>query len=139
MHARIVRRAEKLIEALPSVDLFEQKICSQIEMELHGGNTNAAAVAEHLGLSARTLHRRLQQAGMTYQELLDRVRLRLAVRHLAAGRPIGQVATLTGFAQASTFHRAFKSWTGKTPTEYQENELPHLARVLHGIDANSGS
>lgn len=139
MHARIVRRAEKLVEGLPNVDLFEHKICAQIEIELQGGNTNAAAVAERIGLSARTLHRRLQQIGLSYQELLDRVRLRLAVRHLAAGKPIGQVAALTGFAQASTFHRAFKSWTGKTPAEYQETELPHLARVLNGIDADSGS
>jgi AraC-like DNA-binding protein len=118
---RIVQQAEKFLSALPSLDFFEDRVCSQIEAELPGGNTNAAAVAEKLGVSARTLHRRLHQEGTSYQDLLDRVRFRLAVRHLGAGRTVAEVAHLVGFAQASTFHRAFKSWTGETPAEYQEH------------------
>jgi AraC-like DNA-binding protein len=116
---RIVRGAERLLAQLPSLELFEDKVCAQIEAELPRGNTNASAVAERLGVSQRTLHRKLQHEGASYQALLDRVRLRLAVRHLGAGRSISDVATLVGFAQASTFHRAFKSWTGETPAEYQ--------------------
>jgi AraC-like DNA-binding protein len=117
--ARIVRGAERLLAQLPSLELFEDKVCAQIEAELPRGNTNASAVAERLGVSQRTLHRKLQHEGASYQALLDRVRLRLAVRYLAAGRSISDVATLVGFAQASTFHRAFKNWTGETPAEHQ--------------------
>jgi len=118
---RVTQHAEKLLAALPSLDFFEDRVCAQIEAELPDGNTNAAAVAEKLGVSARTLHRRLQQEGTSYQDLLDRVRFRLAVRYLGAGRTVAEVAQLVGFAQASTFHRAFKSWTGETPAEYQEH------------------
>jgi len=118
---RITQQAEKMLSALPSMEFFEDRVCAQIEAELPNGNTNASAVAEKLGVSARTLHRRLHQEGTSYQDLLDRVRFRLAVRHLGSGRTVAEVAQLVGFAQASTFHRAFKSWTGETPAEYQEH------------------
>ena len=117
--ARLIREAESLLAALPNGELFEDRVCAQIGAELPNGNTNAGAIAEKLGVSARTLHRRLQHEDTSYQELLDRVRQRLAMAHLGAGKAIAQVAELVGFAQASTFHRAFKGWTGETPAEYQ--------------------
>jgi AraC-like DNA-binding protein len=120
---RVLSQADKLLLDLPNVAQFEDTVCAQIETELPHGNTNSASVAERLGVSGRTLHRRLHERGTTYQELLDRVRLRLASRLLAAGRPIADVAASVGFSQASTFHRAFKSWTGQTPTEYQQRCL----------------
>lgn len=120
---RALNQADKLLLDLPNVAQFEDTVCAQIETELPNGNTNSASVAERLGVSGRTLHRRLHERGTTYQELLDRVRLRLASRLLAAGRPIADVASSVGFSQASTFHRAFKSWTGQTPTEYQQRCL----------------
>ena len=122
LRERIVQQAERMLSVLPSVDLFEDKVCAQIEAELPDGNTNAAAVAEKLGVSCRTLPRRLPQEGTSYQDLLDRVRFRLAVRYLGSGKSIGDVAVLVGFAQASTFHRAFKNWTGETPAEYQDRQ-----------------
>ena len=134
---RVTQHAEKLLAALPSLDFFEDRVCAQIEAELPDGNTNAAAVAEKLGVSARTLHRRLQQEGTSYQDLLDRVRFRLAVRYLGAGRTVAEVAQLVGFAQASTFHRAFKSWTGETPAEYQEHHGSPSASIPPGANGTT--
>jgi AraC-like DNA-binding protein len=115
------RRARKTIDALPVIDDFVEIVRERVEAELPSGNTNASWVAETLGISPRTLHRRLQAEGTSYQDELDRVRGKLAMRYLASRKhTINEVASLVGFAQASAFHRAFKSWTGETPAEYQE-------------------
>jgi AraC-like DNA-binding protein len=119
VRAHLERQAQSLLAELPAIDVFEDKVSAQIRAELPTGNTNASVIAEKLGVSARTLHRRLQQEGTSYQDLLDSVRLRLSVGYLEAGKSISQVALLVGFAQASTFHRAFKHWTGETPADYQ--------------------
>jgi AraC-like DNA-binding protein len=115
------RRVQRALEALPAIDDFVEMVRERIEAELPDGNTNAASVAEKMGVSQRTLHRRLQAEGATYQDLLDKVRCRLSQRHLASRKhTINEVAQLVGFAQPSAFHRAFKAWTGETPSEYQE-------------------
>jgi AraC-like DNA-binding protein len=119
IRAHLERQAQSLLAELPAIDVFEDKVSAQIRSELPSGNTNASVIAEKLGVSARTLHRRLQQEGTSYQDLLDNVRLRLSIGYLESGKSISQVALLVGFAQASTFHRAFKSWTGETPADYQ--------------------
>lgn len=134
LRARMILHAESLLAALPSIEVFEDKVCERIVAELPAGNTNASAVAERLGVSSRTLHRRLQHEGTSYQTLLDRVRLRLALGYLEAGKPIAEVALLVGFAQASTFHRAFKSWTGETPADHvlRKRPRPQLRPRLAG-------
>jgi AraC-like DNA-binding protein len=117
----IEHRAKKTVEGLPAVDDFVEIVCERIEAELPDGNTNAAWVAEKLGMSPRTLHRRLQTENTSYQDLLDKVRCRLATRYLSQRKhTINEVAALVGFAQPSAFHRAFKGWTGETPADYQE-------------------
>lgn len=131
LRGRLIRHAESLLAQLPSLEVFEDKVCAEIRSALPAGNTNASAVAERLGISARTLHRRLQQEQTSYQELLDAVRLRMAVSHLETGKSIAEVAALVGFAQPSTFHRAFKSWTGRTPADYQTRRPP-LEAAAHG-------
>jgi AraC-like DNA-binding protein len=117
----IESRAKQAVERLPALDDFVQIVCERIEAELPGGNTNASRVAEKLGMSQRTLHRRLQAESTSYQDLLDKVRCRLATRYLVSHKhSINEVAQLVGFAQPSAFHRAFKAWTGETPSDYQE-------------------
>ena len=66
-------RAREALEALPAIDDFVQLVRERIEAELPDGNTNASRVAETLKISQRTLHRRLQTEGISYQELLDKL------------------------------------------------------------------
>ena len=77
-------------------------------------------VAERLGMSARTLQRKLHASGTSHQELLDEMRRDLAVRYLREpGMAVCEVAYLLGFSESSAFHRAFKRWTGTTPSEFR--------------------
>ncbi len=117
-------QGHKLVQQLPSLEDFVARVREQIEAELPNGNTTAGSVADKLAISGRTLHRRLRSHGTTYQEQLDQVRYRLATRYLASKRyPLGEVAALVGFAQQSAFQRAFKTWAGQTPAEFQQRRV----------------
>lgn len=71
--------------------------------------------------SARTLSRKLQAQGWQYQQLVDQVREIHARRYLSNPRlGITYIAHMLGYADYSGFHRAFKKWTGLSPSEYRE-------------------
>jgi AraC-like DNA-binding protein len=72
--------------------------------------------ARRLGMSGRTLARRLDEEGTSFQGVLDEVRRDLATRYLSQGRlSVSEVAYLTGFRSVSAFHRAHRRWTGQAP------------------------
>jgi AraC-like DNA-binding protein len=74
-------------------------------------------------MSPRTLQRRLEAAGTTYQELLDEVRRQSARRLLAnTNLDAGEVAFLLGFEELNSFTRAFHAWEGTTPTRWRESD-----------------
>jgi AraC-like DNA-binding protein len=79
-----------------------------------------AAVASALHLSPRTLHRRLEEEGSSFQAIKDALRRDLAINRLAkTQQPLAQIAVDLGFADASAFYRAFVSWTGMAPAHYR--------------------
>jgi AraC-like DNA-binding protein len=83
---------------------------------LHAGNPGLTTIADRLGISARTVQRRLRSAGLTHRELLRESRLELARRALDdASLTREQIARALGYASAGSFHRAFKRWSGMTP------------------------
>lgn len=87
---------------------------------LKTGEPGLSGVAKRLGVSARTLQRRLGEHGTSYAIIVDEVRRELAQREVALGtRSFGEIAFLLGFSQASAFDRAFRRWTGRTPSAYR--------------------
>src|SRR5262245_51453739 len=85
---------------------------------LPSGPPTQAEIARRLALSPRTLHRRLAQAGTSFAVLLDETRRELAAGYLQRTEySIAEVAYLLGFAEVSSFNRAFRRWTGRSPGE----------------------
>lgn len=73
-----------------------------------------------LGMSARTLRRRLEKEGTSYQRIKDNARRDVAITLLSKeGRTVSDVAEQTGFSDPSAFHRSFKKWTGQSPGSYR--------------------
>jgi AraC-like DNA-binding protein len=77
------------------------------------------AVAANFNISPRTLQRKLQAEGISFLQIVDEVRQKLAIQYLTSGNyQIKDVAYVLGYNEPSAFIRAFKRWTGKTPMEY---------------------
>lgn len=80
----------------------------------------AAQVAQRLGLSERTLQRRLAEEGQSLQTLNDGIKQRLAERLLRESRmDLHEVAQCLGYAEAASFSRAFQRWTGESPGRWK--------------------
>ncbi|HSC83786.1 MAG TPA: AraC family transcriptional regulator [Pseudomonas sp.] len=82
------------------------------------------AVAERLGLSERTLHRRLAHEGHAFQQLNEQIKQRLAERLLSDSRlDLASIALRLGYAEAASFSRAFRRWTGHPPGQWKRRGL----------------
>ncbi|MDX1757940.1 MAG: AraC family transcriptional regulator ligand-binding domain-containing protein [Marinobacter sp.] len=80
-----------------------------------------AEAAEALGISERTLARRLRDQGQTFDNLLDEVRRQRALQAVAeTTAPLPEIAESLGFAEVSTFYRAFRRWTGLPPVRWRK-------------------
>ncbi len=78
-------------------------------------------ISDLLAMSNRTLTRRLSEAGVTYRDLIKKTQENIAKDMLRnAAQSIGEIAFLTGFSEQSAFNRAFKKWTGQTPSEFRK-------------------
>jgi AraC-like DNA-binding protein len=94
----------------------------------YGAFPSLEAAASDLGMSGRTLRRRLAEEGTTYQRELDAVRQKMAEDYFSrGGESVTELALLLGFADSSAFAKAFRRWTGLSPTEY-------LTRPRGGFD-----
>jgi AraC-like DNA-binding protein len=115
------RHAEELLAKYPPRDSLIDRVRSLITAEFRGGEPSLERIADNLGLTPRTLQRKLQELGTSYNDVLDQMRRQLAMRYLREPQmAICEVAYLLGFSESSSFHRAFKRWTGVTPKEFRK-------------------
>ena len=94
------------------------RVENAISSVLPHGRVLVEDVARSLGMSKRTLARRLSDEGLNFTEILQQLRRDLAVRYLDDRKlHVSKIAWLLGFHEVSAFTHAYKRWTGKTPRE----------------------
>jgi AraC-like DNA-binding protein len=111
-------------EALARPPTERTNVRSQVEsiitQLLPHGKAVAPEIARQLGMSSRTLSRKLRDENATYAEILNRLRSALARRYLRDRElPITEIAWLLGYREVSSFTHAFRRWTGMTPREFR--------------------
>jgi len=138
---RLIFQSDLLNTPLPTADPMTEKsvkeICKQLlsRIESQSGLVhqlriyllehthafpNLEAAAAHFCVSPRTFRRELEKSGTTYQGVLDQVRETIAIELLRTTRKtINDIGIELGFEDQSNFGRAFKRWTGKSPSEYR--------------------
>ncbi len=131
------QQAQALLDQRPharddGTGAFFAEVQDQIVEAMKNGDASAEAVARALGMSTRSFYRLLSRAGYSYRGLLAHVRHTLARQYLAdPALAQTDVALLLGYAEQSSFIRAFRGWTGMTPGEYRQQR----ARGVSARDA----
>ena len=109
---------------------WQLKVENAIAPLLPHGQATIEKVAKELGVSRRTLTRRLASEGLTFRKLLNSLRIDLAKRYLQEKNlPISEIAWLLGYRETSAFNHAFKRWTGSTP----KRGIPSLSKLTARI------
>lgn len=121
LSALLEEEARRLAARLPQDDTVVGRCVAWIRGELHAGREpRLAAMAKDLPMGERTLRRRLESEGTAFRGLVDEVRQEIARVHVSSGRlSVDEIALVLGYSEAVAFRRAFKRWTGQTPTEYR--------------------
>lgn len=97
--------------------LFTDQVRRALRTALTNDDAQLDRVAKRLGMTGRSMQRRLKDEGTSFQNVRDDMRRELADRYLGDGMSFAEIAFLLGFSEPSAFFRAFKRWTGLTPFE----------------------
>jgi AraC-like DNA-binding protein len=124
---RLLATARDLAEASmrdqPRTGTIATRVEEKLRADLASG-ADVAVVARGLGMSVRTLQRRLEEEGLTFSDAVDRVREeRARAWLLEPSLSLAEIASRLGFADLATFSRAFKRWTGKPPGTWRRSTI----------------
>jgi AraC-like DNA-binding protein len=109
--------AEEALSRGPATLPVTDQVRRTLRAAMQSDDAQLDAVAKRLGMTGRSLQRRLRDEGTVFQALRDELRRDLADRYLGQGMSFAEISFLLGFSEPSAFFRAFKRWTGLTPYE----------------------
>ena len=103
-------------------DQVQDKVREILVTLLPSGDASQRSVAASLNRSVSSLHRQLKTEGANYRQILEEIRHTLAQQFIRERRySLSQIAYLLGFSDQANFSRAFKRWTGTTPTDFRSS------------------
>jgi len=131
-HAELEQATEEMVNRYLSIR-EKSDIVSQVRSALFEclpeGNVSAERIAAQLCVSSRTLQRRLDDVGMSFRGLLNDVRRDMAHRYLQdRALSLTEISYLLGFSEPSSFTRAFRNWTGSSPSQARAQGFGQLDR-----------
>ena len=118
LHELFAERIAEL-EAAPEVD-FKDELRRILRSTLLNRNCSADTIANRFSMHRRTLNRRLRAEGTGFRTIVEEMRFEIACQMLAGTTmPFIQIAAALSFSEASAFSRAFRRWSGQTPTAWR--------------------
>ncbi|TRZ43981.1 AraC family transcriptional regulator [Robertkochia solimangrovi] len=119
----LLERMEEERIGIQKLDIrIVSEIRSLVKDALPSGIPPIQQISDHMGMSSRTLKRRLAENNTTYREIIKDTQVEIAQYLLfSSDQSVAEIAFLTGFSEQSAFNRAFKKWTSKTPLEYRKS------------------
>jgi AraC-like DNA-binding protein len=114
----LTEHADALLKDLQASSTTRGRVESLLMPVLHTGNISMEAIAAQLAVSRQTLYRDLKAENLTFEQVLDDLRHRLALQYLRGRKAsVTDTAYLVGFSDPAAFSRAFKRWTGMSPRD----------------------
>jgi AraC-like DNA-binding protein len=117
--------AEELLKSLEKSKTTRGRVENLLIPVLHTGEASMDEIADKIGVSRQTLFRKLKAEGVTFKQVLDELRHKLALHYLNGRKiPVNETSYLLGFSEPASFSRAFKRWTGSSPGTMRFKNLP---------------
>lgn len=117
------RKAAAITATLHQTATLSRRVRERLQAQLAAGSVEMAGVARSLRLSTATLRRRLDAEGASFSNILDDVRKEAAERYLAGSElSVTEIAYRLGFSHVRAFGRAFRRWTGNSPTDFRSQD-----------------
>ncbi|NPU93526.1 MAG: helix-turn-helix domain-containing protein [Gammaproteobacteria bacterium] len=114
--------AQQVLQKLATGDELIGKVRQHILQQLPNAVPTLKEICTLLGQNERTFQRTLARLGFNYQDMVDELRMNLALEYIRNDYNFLDIAMMLGYSEQSAFHRAFKRWTGMPPSRYKKKQ-----------------
>jgi AraC-like DNA-binding protein len=114
------RHLDQILAEMPREDGLLASVRRAIGESISNGDPTLTHVGKRIAMGPRTLQRRLKEYGVDFKTLVDDTRRRFALSYVRnRTHTLVEIAYLLGYSEVSAFSRAFRRWTGATPSDYR--------------------